>query len=195
MFIWQPRHKLRIKRRAIELGNHDSVRSAELTGLRYGQLGDGTTTSSSAPPTSDVLTGVQAIATGDHQTCALMQTGGVPSWETTVMGSWTTSRTEQRPRRWSGRANSGRRPHALLGHRQIIPGLACCDLPRPVIQPHAVIPHIREFVVAAMRFCQDIAAPRRFCALITPEQFCGTRVASRACARFVVVSEFGWVSS
>ena len=30
----------------------------------FGQLGDGTTTERSTPPTSDVLTGVQAIAAG-----------------------------------------------------------------------------------------------------------------------------------
>jgi alpha-tubulin suppressor-like RCC1 family protein len=31
-------------------------------------------------PTSDVLTGVQAIAVGDNYTCALMQIGGVRCW-------------------------------------------------------------------------------------------------------------------
>ena len=46
----------------------------------YGQLGDGTTTDRWTPPTSDVLTGVQAIAAGDDHTCALMTTGGVRCW-------------------------------------------------------------------------------------------------------------------
>jgi alpha-tubulin suppressor-like RCC1 family protein len=46
----------------------------------YGQLGDGTTKTSSTPGTSDVLTGAQAIATGLYHTCALMETGGVRCW-------------------------------------------------------------------------------------------------------------------
>src|SRR5512142_802985 len=45
-----------------------------------GQLGDGTTTSSSTPPTSDVLAGVKAIAAGSSHTCALMDSGGVRCW-------------------------------------------------------------------------------------------------------------------
>jgi len=45
-----------------------------------GQLGDGTTTSRSTPPTSDMLTGVQAITADYAHTCALMGTGGVHCW-------------------------------------------------------------------------------------------------------------------
>jgi alpha-tubulin suppressor-like RCC1 family protein len=45
-----------------------------------GQLGDGTTTNRSIPPTSDVLSGVAAIAAGNAHTCALMTTGGIRCW-------------------------------------------------------------------------------------------------------------------
>jgi alpha-tubulin suppressor-like RCC1 family protein len=38
---------------------------------REGQLGDGTTTDRSTPPASDVLGGVQAIATGMFHTCEI----------------------------------------------------------------------------------------------------------------------------
>ena len=48
---------------------------------QYGQLGDGTTNNVLSPPSSDVLTGVVQIATGDSHTCALMSgTGGVRCW-------------------------------------------------------------------------------------------------------------------
>ncbi|HEY5284894.1 MAG TPA: RCC1 repeat-containing protein, partial [Polyangia bacterium] len=47
----------------------------------YGQLGNGTRLQYVAsPPTSDVLSGVQAVATGFAHTCALMTTGGVRCW-------------------------------------------------------------------------------------------------------------------
>jgi alpha-tubulin suppressor-like RCC1 family protein len=47
----------------------------------YGQLGDGTTADfSTTPPTSDILSGVQAITAGHWNTCALMTTGGVRCW-------------------------------------------------------------------------------------------------------------------
>jgi hypothetical protein len=45
-----------------------------------GQLGDGTTTSRSTPPTADVLTGVKGISAGQGHTCALMASGGVRCW-------------------------------------------------------------------------------------------------------------------
>ena len=46
-----------------------------------GQFGDGTTSGRTlTPPTTDVLAGVQAIATGNEHTCALMTTGGVRCW-------------------------------------------------------------------------------------------------------------------
>ena len=45
-----------------------------------GELGDGNTTNRSTPALSDVLTGVQAIATGYRHTCALMSNGGVRCW-------------------------------------------------------------------------------------------------------------------
>jgi alpha-tubulin suppressor-like RCC1 family protein len=45
-----------------------------------GELGDGTTMSRDTPPTSDVLTGVQAIAASVFNTCALMTSGGVRCW-------------------------------------------------------------------------------------------------------------------
>ena len=44
---------------------------------RFGALGDGTTTNRSTPPTSAVLTGVQAVSGGNYHACALMATGGV----------------------------------------------------------------------------------------------------------------------
>jgi alpha-tubulin suppressor-like RCC1 family protein len=48
-----------------------------------GQLGNGTRTASptwTPPTTTDVLDGVQAIATAEFHTCALMTTGGVRCW-------------------------------------------------------------------------------------------------------------------
>jgi alpha-tubulin suppressor-like RCC1 family protein len=67
----------------------------------YGQLGDGTTTSRPTPPPTDVLTGVQAIATGFNHTCALMTTGGVRCWGYNRLGELgdgtTTSRATPPP--------------------------------------------------------------------------------------------------
>jgi alpha-tubulin suppressor-like RCC1 family protein len=45
-----------------------------------GQLGDGTTVDKSVLPDTDVLTDVQAIATGETHTCALTTSGGVRCW-------------------------------------------------------------------------------------------------------------------
>jgi alpha-tubulin suppressor-like RCC1 family protein len=46
-----------------------------------GQVGDGTTVDPRLSPSdSDVLTGVEAVGTGAHHTCALMKTGGVRCW-------------------------------------------------------------------------------------------------------------------
>jgi len=47
-----------------------------------GQLGDGTTTNNSTPPSTDVLAGAQALALagGSEYTCALMTAGGVRCW-------------------------------------------------------------------------------------------------------------------
>jgi alpha-tubulin suppressor-like RCC1 family protein len=67
-------------------GNYTCVVMLATGGVRCwgandsGQLGDGTFTSHSAPPASDVLTGAKAIATGIDHTCALMTTGGVRCW-------------------------------------------------------------------------------------------------------------------
>jgi hypothetical protein len=44
------------------------------------QLGDGTNTNRNTPPSSDVLTGVAALAAWGAHTCALMATGGVRCW-------------------------------------------------------------------------------------------------------------------
>jgi alpha-tubulin suppressor-like RCC1 family protein len=51
-----------------------------------GQLGDGTTTSRTTPPATDVLDGVQAIAAGGSHTCALMTSGGVQCWGSNYYG-------------------------------------------------------------------------------------------------------------
>jgi alpha-tubulin suppressor-like RCC1 family protein len=51
-----------------------------------GQLGDGTTISTSTPPISDTLTGVKAIAAGTSHTCALMETGSVRCWGDNTYG-------------------------------------------------------------------------------------------------------------
>jgi alpha-tubulin suppressor-like RCC1 family protein len=54
---------------------------------RAGQLGDGTTLKRMTLPTSDVLTGAQAIAAGNFHVCALMQeTGGIRCWGDNVYG-------------------------------------------------------------------------------------------------------------
>jgi alpha-tubulin suppressor-like RCC1 family protein len=45
-----------------------------------GQLGDGTTTDRSTPPTADVATGIAAVSAGDSHTCALTTGGGVRCW-------------------------------------------------------------------------------------------------------------------
>jgi alpha-tubulin suppressor-like RCC1 family protein len=45
-----------------------------------GQLGDGTRTPHTIPPTTDVLTNVQAIAAGYNDTCALLGAGGIRCW-------------------------------------------------------------------------------------------------------------------
>ena len=53
-----------------------------------GQTGDGTTVlERPSPPTSDVLTDLQAIAAGDAHTCALMASGGVRCWGGSIGGT------------------------------------------------------------------------------------------------------------
>jgi alpha-tubulin suppressor-like RCC1 family protein len=51
-----------------------------------GQLGDGTEADRPTPPTSDVLTGVQAIAAGDSHTCTVMASGGIRCWGYNICG-------------------------------------------------------------------------------------------------------------
>jgi alpha-tubulin suppressor-like RCC1 family protein len=63
--------------------------SVRCWGANYsGQRGDGTTTVwlTLVLPTTDVLTGAQAIATGGAYTCALMNTGGVRCWGNNASG-------------------------------------------------------------------------------------------------------------
>ena len=52
----------------------------------YGQLGDGTTTNRSTPPTSDAMTDAAAVTVGLDHTCALTTTGGVRCWGRAVHG-------------------------------------------------------------------------------------------------------------
>lgn len=65
-----------------------------------GQLGDGTTTERHAPPATDALTGVSAIAAGANHTCVLTQAGGVRCWganESGQLGDGTTTGRDRPP--------------------------------------------------------------------------------------------------
>jgi alpha-tubulin suppressor-like RCC1 family protein len=69
---------------------------------QWGQLGDDTSLGSyrSTPPSTDVLTGVEAIVTGAMHTCALMTTGGVRCWgenSSGQLGDGTTTYAETTP--------------------------------------------------------------------------------------------------
>jgi len=56
-------------------------------GYNYlGLLGDGTTTDTTTPPASDVITSVKAITAGGSHICALMETGGVYCWGSDSQG-------------------------------------------------------------------------------------------------------------
>jgi alpha-tubulin suppressor-like RCC1 family protein len=53
----------------------------------WGQLGNGvTSTHTVAPPDADIVTGVQAISTGERSVCALMVNGGVRCWGSNGFG-------------------------------------------------------------------------------------------------------------
>jgi alpha-tubulin suppressor-like RCC1 family protein len=53
----------------------------------FGQLGDGTTITSTTPKTISTLTaGVTQLAAGDMHTCALLSTGGVKCWGDNYFG-------------------------------------------------------------------------------------------------------------
>ena len=76
----------------------DERRGRPLLGReRRGELGDGTTTSSAAPSTIDVLAGVQAIAAGDKHTCALTTAGGLRCWGDNGAASSATERQHRIP--------------------------------------------------------------------------------------------------
>jgi alpha-tubulin suppressor-like RCC1 family protein len=51
-----------------------------------GELGDGSTMPRAMPPTTDVLTGVKAIAAGANHSCALTEMGGVRCWGNNTYG-------------------------------------------------------------------------------------------------------------
>ena len=50
------------------------------------QLGDGTNTNRTTPPSADVLTSVAAITAGGLHTCALTTAGGVTCWGSNQFG-------------------------------------------------------------------------------------------------------------
>ena len=78
--------------KAIATGNNYTCAVTTSGGARcwgyngLGQLGDGTTVSTSSPPGEDVLTNVQAIAAGFSHACALTTSGGVRCWGDNEVG-------------------------------------------------------------------------------------------------------------